>query len=79
MKIRLRNADYDVLKWLVVVFLPAFELLVGTIGTALHWEHTQVCLVIMAAVTTFLGSVLGVSNHQYRKEHDDDNNHTGLG
>lgn len=73
MKIRLRNTDYDFFKWLVMIFLPAFELMVGSIGTALHWEHTQVCLVIMAAVTTFLGSVLGVSNYQYKHgghEHD---------
>lgn len=69
---QMRNKDYDFFKWVVMVFLPAFELLVGTVGTALYWEHTQICLVMIAAVTTFLGSVLGVSNLNYRKEHEND-------
>lgn len=65
---KLSNQNYDALKWIVQIVLPALLTLVGTIGTSVNWEYTEIILVIMGAVTTFLGTVLGVSNHNYKKE-----------
>lgn len=58
---------YDVLKYISFVFYPALVALVGTILTALNYANTEVVLIIMAGVETFLGSILGYSNIQYNK------------
>lgn len=59
---------YDVLKYISFVFYPALVTLVGTILTALNYANTEVVLIIMTAVGTFLGSILGYSNVQYKKQ-----------
>lgn len=65
---KLNNNVYDTLKWVVVVLLPALGTLIGTIGTAFGWEYTQITLVIVTAVTTFLGACIGISTANYNKE-----------
>ena len=60
------NKVYDVLKYIALVFYPAVVVLVGTILTALSNENTEVILIIMTAVETFLGTILGISNVQYK-------------
>ncbi|SFC85231.1 Putative phage holin Dp-1 [Streptococcus gallolyticus] len=64
---KLTNKTYDYLKWVVVVLLPALGTLIGTIGTAFNWEYTQITLVIVTAVTTFLGACIGISTANYNK------------
>lgn len=64
------NRTYDILKWIVLVFLPALTTLVGVLGASLGWANTEVILTIMVAVTTFLGTLLGVSNIQYKKNEE---------
>lgn len=64
---KLPNKVYDVLKWLVVIVLPA----VSTLYTALSkiWDlpfAAQIPATIMA-VCTFLGAVLCVSTAEYNK------------
>ena len=65
---KLKNNTYDVLKWFVLYFMPALGGLVGTIGLTLNWDLTDVAVTIISAVTLFLGSILGISTSQYRKE-----------
>lgn len=62
------NKVYDVLKYIALVFYPAVVVLVGTILTALGNENTEVILIIMTAIETFLGTILGISNVQYKKK-----------
>ncbi|NCC85770.1 MAG: holin [Clostridia bacterium] len=57
---------YDILKWIVLVFLPALTTLVGVVGQVLNLASMEIVLTIMVAVTTFLGTLLGVSNAQYK-------------
>ena len=61
------NKTYDIMKWIVQTFLPALIALVGGIGAATNFEYTEITMTILAAVTTFLGALLGVSNHNYIK------------
>ena len=61
------NKTYDIMKWIVQTFLPALIALVGAIGSATNFEHTEITMTTLAAVTTFLGALLGVSNHNYKK------------
>lgn len=59
---------YDVLKWVVWFVLPALITLIGTIGVAVGWAHTDICVTILGAITAFLGSITGISNRNYNKE-----------
>lgn len=61
---KLTNNVYDILKFITIVGLPAFTTLVGTIGTQLGYEMTTV-IVILTALDTFLGTLLGLSGVTY--------------
>lgn len=64
----LNNKTYDVLKHVVLVVMPASIAFIGVVGQAFNWEFTELAMTIVSAVTTFAGTVLGVSNAQYKKE-----------
>lgn len=64
------NLIYDILKWIILIVMPAVATLVGTIGTAVGWVDTELFLVIWNAVTVFLGVSLGISNGQFKKSND---------
>ena len=50
----LPSKAYDILKWVVLVFLPALTTLVGVVGQVLNLASMEIVLTIMVAVTTFL-------------------------
>ena len=58
------NKTYDIIKYITLVFVPALTTLVGVIGTQLQFDMTTI-IVIMTALNTFLGSIIGVSNIKY--------------
>lgn len=64
----MNNKYYDALKWMVQVVLPALGVLIGTVGISLGLEQTDLTITILTAVTAFLGSLLGISNHNYKKD-----------
>lgn len=64
----LNNKVYDVLKWITLVLLPALTTLVGVILKCFNVGCTDTVLTIMTAITTFEGSILGISNINYKKE-----------
>ncbi|GFH42751.1 hypothetical protein Hs30E_13020 [Lactococcus hodotermopsidis] len=66
------NKTYDVLKWIVITVLPALAAIVGTIGTATNWAHTGIAVIIITALDTFVGTLIGVSGINYAKENDDE-------
>lgn len=65
---KLNNKTYDVLKWLVWLFLPALGVFIGVLGQSFGWENTDTMLTILTAFTTFLGTITGVSNREFNKE-----------
>ena len=64
--IKFPDKVYAVLKWIVVIFLPALNTLIFALGGVLGFDSAVVCGVI-SAVTVFLGALIGVSTYQYRK------------
>lgn len=64
----LSNKTYDRLKWAVITVLPALITAFTTIATALHFEHTEIVVTIIGAITTFLGTLLGISGINYAKQ-----------
>lgn len=70
---KLSNENYNKVKRIVSVVLPAFGTLVGALGKAYGWGGTDLAVTTIAAVTTFLGSVMLYSTAQYNKNEDDNN------
>ena len=68
---KLNSQTYDLLKWIVQIVMPALIVAIGTIGVAVAWEHTELTLTILGAITTFLGASLGLSSAKYYKDEAD--------
>ncbi|WP_373786498.1 phage holin [Jeotgalibaca porci] len=66
----LSNKQYDIIKWVVILLLPALSVLVGTLGQAYGFVHTDLAVTTINAVTVFLGVITGVSTYQHNKEDD---------
>lgn len=63
----LTNKQYDIAKKAVTVVAPALITLITTIG-ALYKIDTTLVNGIIAAVTTFVGTVLGISSKNYQDQ-----------
>ena len=60
---------YDVLKWILLVVVDAFILLLTTLQKAWGWDIPIEAIVItITAVSTFLGVCTGISNYNYNKQ-----------
>ena len=61
---------YEVLRWLVAVFLPALGVFFSTLAEAWHWNlPTEAILTTLSAVELCLGAIFGISKVSYdRKE-----------
>lgn len=70
---KLNNNVYDVLKWIVMVLLPAFGVLYGALAPVWGFQNADKVLTTLSAVTVFLGAVIGVSTVTYNKPADDEN------
>lgn len=57
---------YEVLRWLVAVFLPAAGVFFSTLAEAWHWNlPTEAILATLSAVELFLGAIFGLSKVIY--------------
>lgn len=59
---------YDVLKWLVVIVLPAFASLWAGLAKIWSLPYPTEIPATVAVVCTFLGAVLCISTAQYNKD-----------
>lgn len=64
---RLSNTIYDRLKWFALVFIPAFEFLILTLGDIWGFVHYIEIGQTIAALGVFLAALLGVSSKSYYK------------
>lgn len=55
---------YQIIKWTV---LPAASVLVATLGKAYGWNGTDMTVLTINAVATFLGVITGVSTYNLKK------------
>ena len=63
---KLNNKVYNVLKWGLIIFIPALITLIGNLGKIYGFETEKIILTI-AEVSTFLGVITGISNYNYKK------------
>ena len=59
---------YQIIKWAVLTVLPAVSVLVATLGKAYGWQETDTVVLMINAVTTFLGVITGVSAYNNSKK-----------
>lgn len=64
----LNSKVYDCLKWITLVALPATTALWLTLANIWGFPYAEAIGATLAAVTTFLGALLGVSSLQYAKK-----------
>lgn len=60
------DKTYNILKWLCLIAIPAFTTLLSSIGSAVGMDMTKATLII-SAIATFIGALIGVSNSNYNK------------
>ena len=67
---KLSNKTYDILKWVVVIALPALLTFLSTVLplVGVPVELTQTIVAIGAAVDTLLGTLIGISTYRYNRE-----------
>ena len=70
----MNNKVYDVLKWIALVALPALTALWLTLANIWGFPYAEAIGATMAAVTTFLGALLGISSLNYQKKLGGGNN-----
>ncbi len=64
---KLSDKAYNVLKWVVMIALPAVNTLYAALSGVWSWPLTTEVTTTISAVTVFLGAVLGLSTAQYNK------------
>ena len=67
------NKVYDVLKWVTLVALPAVTALWLTLANIWGFPYAEAIGATLAAITTFLGALLGISSYNYNKSLNADN------
>ncbi len=62
----LPNKVYEVLRWLVAIFMPALGVFFSTLAEAWGWDlPTQAILTTLSAIELFLGAIFGISKVLY--------------
>lgn len=64
---KLSNKAYDVLKWVALIVFPAVVVLCTALSGIWGWPHGEKIVGTLAALEIFLGSILQISNAQYKK------------
>lgn len=65
---KLPDKVYDVLKWIVMIVIPAVTTLYVACAAIWGWPLADEIAKTSAAVCTFLGAILGISTAEYNKD-----------
>lgn len=71
---KLKNEIYDVLKWLVVIVLPAISTFYGTVAPLFGWYDPGVLAQVISAVCVLVGAIIGISTAEYNKSNKSEDN-----
>ena len=64
---KLTNKQYDVLKWIALIVLPAVATLYFTLANIWGLPYGEQVVGTITAIDTFLGALLGISTNQHNK------------
>ena len=65
---KLKDSVYDILKWIVLVVIPALTTAYVGLSVVWGWPYADKIAKTSAIVCTLLGALLGISTIQYNKE-----------
>lgn len=68
---KISNKLYDVLKWIALIVLPSLGTLYFALAGIWGFPYGEEIVGTIVALETFLGTVLGISNAQYKKANTD--------
>lgn len=63
----MNNKTYDILKWITLVALPATTTLWLALASIWGFPYAEAIGATLAAITAFMGTILGVSSVKYNK------------
>ena len=69
---KLSNKAYDILKWISLIALDAIGVCYRTLALIWAWPYGEEVLATCAALSLFIGTLIGISTAQYYKDGDDD-------
>lgn len=64
------NKIYDVLKWVVMIVLPALATLYFALAGTWGFPYADEVVKTITAIDAFLGALLGISTVQYNKKNN---------
>ena len=65
---KLKNEVYDVLKWIVMIVIPALTTAYVGLAAIWGWPYAEAIAKTSAVVCTLLGALFGISTAQYNKD-----------
>ena len=65
---KLSNGWYDVLKWCVLICIPAMTTAYVGLSNVWGWPYADEVAKTSAVICTLLGALLGISTAQYNKD-----------
>lgn len=68
---KLSNEVYDILKWVVMIVLPAIGAAYFSLAQIWGLPMAEEVVGTITIITTFLGALLGLSSKQYNAEETD--------
>lgn len=69
----MKNSTYDILKEIALIWLPAIATLYFALAQIWGLPYAEQIVGTIAALDTFLGAVLHISNENYKKLGGNDN------
>lgn len=64
----LSNKTYDIMKWVIIRFMPALILLISSLGKIYDFAELATTInLTLGAIEVFLGSILNISTRNYNK------------
>lgn len=64
---KLSNKTYSIIKWVVMIVLPALSALYVGLGGIWGWPYIDQVAGTISCITVFLGALLGISSASYKK------------
>lgn len=68
MKSLLSNKQYNILKWVALILLPAMGALYFGLAGIWNFPYGEQIVGTITVIDTFLGAILGISTVQYNKK-----------
>ena len=68
---KLSNTCYDILKWVVMICIPALTTVYVGLSTVWGWPYADAVAKTSAIVCTLLGALLGISTAEYNKDNQE--------